>query len=93
LVGCKGDEQNFFAIQLTKPKYGVFNIKCDKCRDENFKMGNARFNLHPYYKFEHNGALPAKEKRWIVSESFCMNCVNMNMEITDIIMKNSKKNK
>lgn len=81
------------SIQLARPKYGVFNFKCDECREENFKMGNCRFQLHPYFKINHNGALPAKEPRWIQIDSYCEDCVKLNLQITDLIMKHGTAKK
>jgi hypothetical protein len=78
------------ASQLDRPKYGVLNIKCDRCRDENRAMGNTRYHEHPGLEFDHNNALPPDEERWLKIESFCRECVLMNCEITDVIMKYNK---
>jgi hypothetical protein len=74
-------------VQLSRPKYGLFNIKCDQCRDENYRMGDGRFLIHPYFRFNHNGALPGNERRVLMIDSYCDDCVKLNTQITDQIMK------
>lgn len=80
---------SFFTInlindfQLARPKYGASTYKCDKCRGENLLLEN-RYQIVP---------TPSGEKRLMHKETFCPQCAQLNIEITDLLMKHSDQTK
>lgn len=86
---CSGRLVFFFTInlindfQLARPKYGASTYKCDKCRGENLLLEN-RYQIV---------STPSGEKRLMHKETFCPQCAQLNIEITDLLMKHSDQTK
>jgi len=60
-------------------------FQCEECRDENYKLGNERFEI------VRSKLNPAKD-RLIFKQTFCPKCVLMNMDICELLFKFSDAN-
>ena len=62
---------------MSRPKYGVTNYQCDKCRAES-QMLQTRFQV-----VANNDGEP----RFLHTQSYCLDDVQLNQAMTDMMMK------
>lgn len=60
-------------------------FQCKDCRDENFKLGDERFELIP-------SKLSQSKDRLVFKQTLCRKCVLLNMDICDLFLKYADAN-